>query len=413
MQRIVLAISLSLLGTPFLSAHENWPQFRGPTQQGHTDAKNLPVEFDDVKNVTWKTLIPGLGHSSPVVWENQVWVTTALEEGKSLHAVCLDRETGKILHNIQVFTNETTVPVNAKNSHASPSPVIEAGRIYVHFGTYGTACLETATGKIIWENRNLKLEHQEGPGSSPILFENLLIVNCDGCDVRYVIALDKQTGETVWKTDRPGGLDSNRDTNKAFSTPTLITWKGDPLMIDPGAKTAVAYDPRNGKEIWWSRYKGFSVVPRPVTNSEAVFLTTGYMKPELHAIRLGGTGDVTEKNLLWKSTSQIPCNSSLLLEGEELYLVSDAGIASCLNQKTGELLWKERLNDAFWSSPFDAGGKIYFCGEKGSVTVLKSGKKLERLARNQFPSGIFATPAIAGEAMFLRTTEAIYRIEQK
>jgi outer membrane protein assembly factor BamB len=394
-------------------AQENWPEFRGPTQQGHVEAVNLPVEFDDTKNVTWKRPIEGRGHSSPVIWGNQIWITTALEEGKSLHAICLDKETGEIVHDVEVFQNEETINVNAKNSHASPSSVIEEGRVYVHFGTYGTACLNTQTGEKIWENRDLKLNHQEGPGSSPILFQNLLIVNCDGYDIRYVVALDKLTGSIVWKKDRPGGLNETGDINKAFCTPTVITWEGNPLMIDPGAQTVVAYDPRDGNEVWWSKYKGFSVVPRPVSNGEAVFITTGYMKPELQAIKLGGKGDVTESNLLWKATAQVPCNSSLLLAGEELYMVSDAGIASCLDQKTGKVLWTKRLNDSFWASPMDAGGKIYYWGENGSVTVIKAGKKFEQLARNEFPEGIFATPAVSGEALFVRTLGGVYRIEAK
>lgn len=405
---------MSLCGVSNLSfAQENWPEFRGPTQQGHAEAKNLPVEFNNEKNVTWKTPIAGRGHSSPVIWENQLWITSAYDEGKSLHAICLDKESGKVIHDVEVFTNEETVNVNAKNSHASPSPVIESGRIYVHFGTYGTACLDTATGEKMWENRDLKLNHQEGPGSSPVLFENLLLLNCDGYDVRYVTALDKQTGKTVWKKDRPGGLNETGDINKAFCTPTIISWEGNPLMINPGAQTVVAYDPRDGNEIWWSKYKGFSVVPRPVVKDDIVFIATGYMKPELHAIRLGGKGDVTESNLVWKATAQVPCNSSFLLAGEELFMVSDAGIATCLNSKTGKPLWTKRLNDSFWASPFDANGRIYFCGENGTVTVLKAGKKFEQLARNEFPDGIFATPAISGESLYLRTLGGIYRIEEK
>jgi len=401
------------IGFASVSAQENWPEFRGPTQQGHVAAKNLPIEFNPDKNVTWRKPIAGRGHSSPIIWGKQLWLTTALEEGKSLHAICLDKETGDVIHDVEVFTNEETIPVNVKNSHASPTGVIEEGRVYVHFGTYGTACLDTATGKKLWENRDLKLKHQEGPGSSPVVFENLLIVNCDGYDIRYVVALDKMTGKIVWKKDRPGGLDKWMDSNKAFCTPTIIQWEGEPLLIDPGAKSVVAYDPRDGKEIWSSAYKGFSVVPRPVVNDGMVFITTGYMKPELHAIRLGGKGDVTESHLLWKETAQVPCNPSLLLVGDELYMVSDRGVATCLDQKSGKVHWTKRITGDFWASPMDADGKIYFFSEQGKVTVLKSGTEYEVLATNEFPEDIYATPGVSGEAMFLRTVSAVYRIEQK
>lgn len=409
---IVACIVLSL-GSKITSAQENWPEFRGPTQQGHADAKNLPIEFNDHKNVTWRTPIAGRGHSSPIIWGNQLWVTTALEEGRSLHAICLDKESGEVIHDVEVFTNDDPIHVNMKNSHASPTGVIEQGRIYVHFGTYGTACLDTATGERLWVNRDLKLNHQEGPGSSPILFDNLLIVNCDGYDIRYVVALDKLTGKIVWKKDRPGGLNPEGDINKSFCTPTIIPWQGEPLMIDPGAQNVVAYDPRDGREIWSSTYVGFSVVPRPVANKDTVFITTGYMKPQLLAIRLGGTGNVTKSHLLWKEEARVPANPSLLLVGDELYMVSDKGVASCLDQQTGKTLWTKRLSGDFWASPFDADGKIYFCSEQGKVTVLKAGKDSEILATNEFPEEIFATPAVSGEALYLRTVEAIYRIEQK
>ncbi|MFO1021651.1 MAG: PQQ-binding-like beta-propeller repeat protein [Planctomycetales bacterium] len=279
---LIFGFALIAIRLDYLSAQENWPQFRGPDGQGHSTAKNLPLNFDDKTNVTWKTPIPGRGLSSPVIWGNQIWLTTALEEGHSLHAICLDKTSGSVVHDIEVFTNKETIKVNIKNSHASPSPVIEEGRVYVHFGTYGSACLDTQTGQKIWENRDLKLDHQEGPGSSPVIFENLFIVNCDGRDVRYVVALNKNDGQIVWKKERPGKPNPTGDVNKSFCTPTLIQMDGQWQMIDPGAKYVVTYDPQDGKELWTANISGQESIPvlgRSPSDHRIgmTFICTGYM----------------------------------------------------------------------------------------------------------------------------------------
>jgi outer membrane protein assembly factor BamB len=281
-------------------AGESWPQFRGPDGQGHADAVGLPVTWSDDENVTWKTAIAGRGWSSPVVDGDRIWLTTALDDGRSLHALCIDRASGRIVHDEHVFNIDEPAKINAKNSYASPTPVIEGDRVWVHFGTYGTACLDSRSGKILWTNNELKLDHKEGPGSSPILVGNLLVVNCDGMDVQYVVALDKRTGSIVWKAERSGRKNADPDLRKAYSTPLAIDVAGRKQIVSVGADRASAYDAATGAELWYVDFEGFSNVPRPLFAGGLVILDTGYMKPQLWAIRPDGAGDVTESHIVWR-----------------------------------------------------------------------------------------------------------------
>jgi outer membrane protein assembly factor BamB len=398
-----------------LRAAGEWPQFRGPGQEGHGEARGLPLFWSETNNVKWKTPIPGRAWSCPVVWDDQVWVTTAPEDGHELFAVGLDRGTGRILHNVKVFDVDNQQKMNGLNSFASPTPVIEAGRVYVHFGTYGTACLATGSGEILWTRRDLNLEHEEGPGSSPVLFENLLIFHCDGTNVQYVAALDKMTGKTGWKDDR--SRDLSRVTphkRKGFSTPLLIPVEGTTQMISVGAQAVYGYEPRTGAEIWRLDFDGFTVAPRPVSGLGMVFITTGFDSASLLGIRLGGHGDVTESNLVWRYGKQVPYRSSPILVDDLLYMVSDGGIASCVEARTGTLVWSHRFggNEGYSASPIYADGRLYFFGQRGKTTVLKPGRDYEELAVNQLDSGFMASPAVAGRALYLRTEKALYRVEQ-
>lgn len=246
-----LAACVVMVGT--VSAGENWPQFRGPGGQGIAEVGHVPTEWDESRNVAWKIALPGRGWSSPVVWGRQLWATTATDEGRSLQSVCVDIETGTLLHQVEVFRTAEPIGINRKNSHASPTPLIEPGRVYVHFGTLGTACLDTETGEILWTNQELNLEHKEGPGSSPIMHGDLLIVNCDGMDVQYVAALNKHTGRLAWKTDRSGELSESTDQRKAYSTPLVIDTPRGPQLVSTGADWVVAYDPTDGRELWGRR----------------------------------------------------------------------------------------------------------------------------------------------------------------
>ena len=308
------AVLSLLLTTPALRAGENWPEFRGPRGDGHSDSTGLPVQWAEGQGVVFKTPIPGQGWSSPVVWGKQVWMTTATDlpdgsGGKSLRAVCVDKDTGKIVHDIELFTRRELDPKNDFNSYASPTPALEAGRAYISFGNYGNACVDTASGKVAWKNEDLKLQHKEGPGSSPILYKDYFLLHCDGMDVQYLAALDKKTGKLAWKADRTTDFgDKPGDIRKAYCIPTIIQVDGQDQIISEAAFRLFAYTPQ-GKEIWSCEIPGFSNVPRPVYGHGLLFVCTGYMQPELWAINpQGAKGDVSAspKHVAWKFTQGVP-----------------------------------------------------------------------------------------------------------
>lgn len=404
---------LALLGWGLAASAATWPEFRGPTGQGHSDARRVPLEWSETKNVVWKTPIPGTGWSSPVVWGRQVWMTTALGEGRSLRAVGVDLDSGRVVHDVEVFTPREPAPINPKNSHASPTPAIESGRVYVHFGTMGTACLETESGRILWKNNELILDHKEGPGSSPILFEDLLIVNCDGMDVQYVVALKKDTGAVAWKTNRSAPLRDNPDFRKAYSTPLVIQVGGRPQLVSVGADQVNAYDPRTGEELWQVRVRGFSTVARPLFADGVIYVCSDYARPELWAIRADGRGNVTDTHVLWRFARQVPASPSPILVGGRIYMASNGGVATCLEARSGEQLWQERLGGNFSASPIHAGGYLYFANEEGLVTVVKPGDEFQVAASNQLDGRFLASPAVAGAALLLRTDTHLYRVEQR
>jgi len=394
-------------------AEQDWPQFRGPDGQGHSDSVGLPLTWSETENVAWKTAIPGQGWSSPVILDDQIWMTTALDSGHSLHAVAVDRKTGAIVHDVEVFTVDEPPKIHATNSYASPTPVVERGRVYVHFGTMGAACLDTATGSILWTNHDFTLDHEVGPGSSPTLYADLLLFTCDGCDFRYVAALDKNSGKLAWKTPRSGVIDKPGMNKKAFATPLVIRAGGRDLAIMPGAEWVQAYDPLSGEEIWNVKYPGFSNVPRPVYGHGLVYVCTGFGVPEMWAIRPEGHGDITASNVVWKATKEMPAKPSPILVGDEIYTVNDKGIATCLDAATGAKRWIKRFGGSFSASPIFADGRIYFCSEDGKTLVLAPGRNFEQLAANQLDGRFMASPAVSGKALFLRTDTHLYRIEKK
>jgi outer membrane protein assembly factor BamB len=417
LSEVSMQISLGalLLASAVLAGqeHADWPQFRGPDGQGHSVARGLPLKWSETNNISWKTPIPGLGWSSPVVAAGRIWLTTATGNGKSLRAVCVDAATGRILLDIEVFQVKDPPPINSKNSYASPTPVLDAGRLYVHYGTLGTACLDAGTGKILWTNHALRIDHREGAGSSPIICGGLLIVNCDGIDFQYVAALSKKTGKLVWKTPRSGANNKNPDFRKAYSTPLAIRVAGREQVVSTGADRASALDPETGKEIWWVDYDGFSNVPRPVFGRGRLYLCIGYFKLGVWAVRPDGKGDVTASHVVWRETKRAPANPSPLLVEDILYTVSDLGIVTARAADTGRDLGSRRLGSPVSSSPVYADGRIYICDEKGTTTVLRPGASLELLARNKLEGRIQASPAIAGRAIFLRTATHLYRAEDR
>ena len=408
-----LSVSLFLVCLVAAAGGEQWPQFRGPRGNGIAEARGLPVQWSESSNIRWKTAIHGKGWSSPVVWDNQIWMTTATEDGKERFAVCVDRQTGKILRDIKVFTDESPAFCHPYNSYASPSPVIEAGRVYVHFGSAGTACLDTATGKTLWERRDLPCNHFRGPGSSPVRFDNLLILTFDGFDYQYLAALDKKTGATVWKTDRDIKYSTtDGDYKKAFSTPAIIEVDGKPQLVSPAAEATIAYNPATGAEVWRFIHGGMNAASRPVAGHDLVFLTSGHTA-NLLAVRLGGSGDWTQEGLAWKSTKGVPTRPSMLLIDELLYMVNDGGVASCVECRTGKALWQQRLGGKFSASPTFAAGHIYLADEDGKGYVLAPGSTFKLVATNELGAGCMASPAVVEDTLYWRTKTHLYAIVGK
>jgi len=413
MRTTILAMAL-VLPPGLASAADAWPMLRGPAGNGHAQEANLPLSWSETENTAWKTSIHDRGWSSPVVGEDQIWMTTATADGKELFAVCVDRASGKILHDVKVFDVAEPERIAPVNSYASPTPVIEAGRVYLHYGTYGTACLDTATGKTLWARRDLNCDHHMGPGSSPVLLGNLLIFHVDATDVQYIVALDKKTGRTVWKTDRSVDYTAvHRFCRKGFCTPTVIQAGGRVELISPCSKAVFAYDPSTGRELWKINHYGWSMVPRPVSGHGLVFVVVDYDHPELWALRPGGHGDVTDSHVVWRHRSGVPSTPSLLLIDDLLYMVDDNGVASCLEAKTGQVVWKERLGGDFSASPIYAAGRIYFFDEDATTTVIRPGRAFDRLSTNTLEGHQMASPAVAGDALFLRTETHLYRIEKQ
>lgn len=415
---------LSFLLPAGLVAGDTWTQFRGPTGEGTSDSTGLPLRWSETENVRWQTPLHGKAWSSPVILGGQVWVTTATEDGRELFAVCVDRETGRVLLDQKLFTIAAPQYADRFNSYGSPTPVIEEGRVYVTFGSPGTACLDTRTFRVLWERTDLQCNHWRGAGSSPILWRNLLIMHFDGADVQYVIALDKETGKTVWKTDRsvdfqdltPEGKPiRDGDFRKGFSSPLVIEHDGRPLLISSASKATYAYDPATGRELWRvEERKHHSGTVRPVYGHGLVFAATGLARGEMWAIRPDGSGVVTDSHVAWKVTKNAPNRPSPVLAGELLFMLNqDGGVVTCLEAKTGTLVWSERLPGLgnYSASPVFADGRLYFCNENGQTTVIAAGREFQVLAENVLGDGFMASPAIAGKALYLRSKSALYRIE--
>ena len=405
-------------------AEDNWAQFRGPTGQGLSTSTGLPLKWSETENVKWKTAIHGKAWSSPVVFGDRVWITTATEDGKDLSVIAVDRESGKILLDQKLFHVEAPQYADRFNSHGSPTAVAEEGRVYITFGSPGTACLDAKTGRVLWQRRDLPCNHWRGAGSSPTIWRDLLILHFDGADFQYVVALDKKDGKTVWKTDRSvdfQDLDANGkptrdgDFRKAFSSPLIITHEGRDLLLSVGSKATYCYDPATGKEIWRvEERKHHSGTVRPVVGHGMVYTATGLAKGELWAVKLGGQGVITDTHVAWKFTRNVPNRPSPVLVGDLLFMVDqDGGVASCLDAKTGELVWRERLPGVgnHSSSPVVADGRIYFFNENGDGTVIAAAREFKVLAENKLESGFMSSPAIAGKSLYLRSKTHLYRIE--
>lgn len=382
----------------------DWPEFRGPGGQGHSTERGLPVEWSEAEHIDWKTPVPGLGWSTPVIADGRVWLTTATEDnGGSLRLVAYDAASGAETLNVEVFRTDDRRAPNPKNSLASPSPIIQGDRVYVHFGAYGTAAVST-DGEVLW-TRQFTYESQHGNGGSPILYHDLLILSCDGFDAAFVVALDRESGDTRWRVER------STPVSQAYSTPLIIDVDGQDQLVSVSAFRTTAHDPATGDEIWRVRYEeGFSNVPRPISGHGLVYIATGFQTPTLIAVRADGSGDVTDTHVAWTLRRAAPLTPSPLLVGDELYVVNDYGIVTCVDAVSGEIHWQERIGGNYSASPVFADGRIYFQSEEGKTTVVAPGTVYRELASNQLDGSTLASMAVADGAFFLRSATHLYRI---
>jgi outer membrane protein assembly factor BamB len=411
--RTVLLCLMALLFTK--NAPADWPQFRGPDGQGHSDEEGVPVHWSEDKNVAWKAAVPGEGFSSPVIRGDRIWMTSAMEAGKSLRAICIDRTSGDVLHNIEVLTPADVGSKHGLNGYASPTPVLDEGHAYVHFGGHGTVCLDQA-GNIVWKNTDLPYSGVQGSASSPILHGDSLILTCDGNDTQFVAALDKRTGDVRWKEPRVHyeGMGKEDDFFKmAYSTPLVATVDGREQLVSTAADHVAAYDVNSGKELWWMPYIGCSQVARP-TFGHGLFYVVGTLKLDDHCIYAirPGSGRINTDRVVWQHSRGVGHVPSPLLIGQELYFVNDDGIASCLDALTGEQHWRERLGGKFRASPIEIQGRIYFNSEEGKTTVVQAGKEFRVLATNQLDGILMASIAVSDGALFVRSDRHLYCIRE-
>lgn len=419
-----------------VEAQESWPRFRGPTGDGVVKGK-LPLRWNATSGITWKAPVVGKGHSSPVVADGKIWITTGVTEplttdekaaklakvkdpnglelvgALSQRLLCFEFANGKLIHDVEIFRTASPEPIHLTNTYASPTPAIHQGKVFVHFGTYGTACVDTQSGNIVWRFDRIKIDHQNGPGSSPIVWKDLLIVHFDGTDRQCIVALRQSDGAIAWQTDRSGNMDPKPELQKAYCTPTLIEGESGPELISPAANWVYGYDPRTGSELWKISYGrlGFSTVPCPIVHDGVAYVCTSFMQSRLLAVKHGGRGDVTTSNVLWTSDSNIPQKPSLAFVRGQLYVVSDAGILTCLNAKTGEEIWRHRLDGKYAASPLIVDDKVYVFNQQGKTTVLQAGDEYRELTVNQLEGSINASPAAVNGSLIVRTEDNLYRID--
>tara|TARA_B000000441_G_C21739501_1_gene352530 strand:+ start:47 stop:1297 length:1251 start_codon:yes stop_codon:yes gene_type:complete len=400
-----------------IEANEHWSQFRGHYGNGIIKSTSAPINWSENTNIDWKTPIHDRGWSSPVIWNDQIWMTTATKDGNKMYAICVNKLSGKIEHDIHVFDVKSPQAITNENTYASPTPVVEEGRVYVHFGTYGTACISTKDGQILWKRRDLNCDHEigAGPASSPFIYNNFLIFNVDGRDVQYVIALNKETGETAWKTNRSVDFsDVQVNQRKAYGTPFIIPRGNTNQMVSIGAKGVYSYDPENGKELWKAEHRGWSIAPRPVYGEGLVFTMIDRDRPEMWAINPNGSGDITETHIEWKETKRMPPRASPIIIKGLLFVVDRNGYISCIEAKTGKSIWQKRMKGRFSASPILANNLIYFFNEDTVCTIIKPTRELEIVAENKLSEDkLMATPAFDENSIYIRTEKKLTRIVKK
>jgi len=411
---LVISVGLALGLSGVHADDQLWPEFRGPTRDGHTTAKDLPVKFSATENVAWKTPISGKAWSSPVISGDRIWLTNATEDGKRLSLLTIDRNDGKILSDLTLFNIETPAYCHPFNSYGSPTPVIDGDLLYAHFGSAGTACVNTKSNRIVWTRTDFDCDHHRGSGSSPVLHGGLLFLTFDGIDVQYMAAVDATTGKTVWKRDR--GVDygtDNGDAKKAYSTPSVFSLNGEEQLISSFAGYTAGYEPKSGREIWHVRHGGMNAAMRPLLFEDLLLLNTegGDHMLAVKTPRL--KGDVTKSHVAWKNHEGVPKRSGYLITEGLLFMVNDSGVASCLDVRTGKRKWQHRLGGKYTACPILSEGKLYFFAEDGPAPVIKASPEFETLADNSLPEGCMASPAALGRSLFVRSKTTLYRFESK
>jgi outer membrane protein assembly factor BamB len=427
---LALVLVIRAVGAPEAAGAEgrlSWPCRTGPNLDGNVaqeDAHGFPMEWDGTsgKNIHWKLPLDGFGHSVPIVGHGKIWLTAASADGSQQFVYGIDEDTGKVIHHRLVFENSAPEPLgNEINTYASPSCVLDGSSVYVHFGSYGTACLNPETAEIIWLRRDIQCRHYRGPGSSPILHDNLLILTFDGIDAQFLMALDKHTGSTVWRTERTteygdeddaGRPKRDGDMRKAFSTPGVITVDGRAQLVSIGSRAAFGYDAVTGEELWMVRHDDFNASCPPAFFQNTAILCTGTRSSNLMAVRLDSTtrGDVSKTHVLW---DRVTGNSDLaapVLFGDRLFMVTSTGVAVCVNVQTGEEVWKDRIAGTHTASPLIANGIIYFFSEEGDTTLVRAADRFEILAKNHVNEIIRASPGAGSGRLYLRTLTHLYSI---
>ena len=395
-----------------------WPDWRGPTSDGISDATNLPLNWSETENIVWKTRIHDSGYSTPVVWEDQIWLTTATKDGRTLYAVCIDLNTGEVIHDVDVFHPQDPQRIHSTNTYATPSATLEEGRVYVHFGAFGTAALDAQTGEVLWRQTDLHCNHLQGAVSSPVLYNGLLILHFEGLDAQFIAAVDKDTGGLVWREDRPRDVyEIVKPTHlrEAYHTPVLVEVDGQTQLVSNSALLVTGHVPQTGKELWRVRYGVDNTISRIVIGNGLFFVNCGGSpsSAQIWAVRQGGAGDVTDTHVVWKMTEDAPLESSPVLAGDLLYTISDRGVLICKQALTGETAWAERLDGRYGASLLFADSRIYISSKQGKTTVVEPGRKFRVLAENQLDGELWASPAVAGNSLILRTKTHLYRIRNK
>lgn len=403
-----------------MSFAENWPQFRGPTGQGLSKEKNLPLHWSAGENVVWKTEIAGESWSSPIIWGDRVFVTTATDSGETCRVISLDRRSGKVLWNKEIF-KQILRRKEGRNTYATPTPATNGERVYACFGD-GSFVALNFSGEVVWTNRDYKFYGQHGLGSSPILYRDLLIMARDGSsegedkklgwqkpwDQSYVLALDVKTGRERWKGSR--GLSRISHCVPRIWIPT----GGSAQIISEAGDVVQGFDAENGRRLWSSEVIGEGKVPSVVLGDGLVFTSGGWGgKESIKAFRLGGAGDLKETNLLWEQKKGMPKVPSMIYVKPFLFAISDGGIATCMKSDSGEVVWQERVGGNFSASPASAEDRIYFLSDEGETTIIAAEPEFKVLARNSLNEKCQASMALSQGQIFIRTEKNLYCVEEK